>query len=717
MNKKKVLILLLTVSLLIAAIALTGVLAGCQDKKEDAVITSDKTHKFIYDGQTHSITATLNHNECELEYYSRDKRGEKIHNSFKNAGKYQVTIVAPETEHYKRAELNVTVSITQDISGLIRDVSSVVSVSVDKPVVMDIDTSLIFTDGTVKRTFGVVGKTYIDCNNDYVKGYAELNIDNDMVFGLYLDGTDLYVNARGKKYKYADADAGSIFTIITSREITDIDLSKLVNMVLGVILDSDSILSKGNGSYDIKLSTAAIWARLSPIASNFLDGNLKYSDGTPAFVINGHTVDYNFIDTVLKNNDLSLSMSVDTAGGVLKCAASGNITTSERFGSKRFGISLNVNKFSIKTEGERLETLPIDGKHSEYKEIKLLNTDIAGTVTFSGEGGNKVYDYVIKADFDPFVIINSISEGYDKDRLTLALKQSGYIYMDVTSRVAGADKPYNYFKFVYDPAHSNSTKVYAFVKLDSDTDAFVMTLDIMDFIDLLGGIRSGDVIAPKIESNLPDSIDPDEILNGDVIKRDHILKAAAAAVRTIESFIKAPADGLNLEVGMFKDALIAIKENTENTQLDVDGIISSLFGDYSSFNIKVTSSSYGETASDFDAYGTLTGSVYYDNATQDVKDIRFLDSIEVSDTEAIVINKNDIINSVNIALADKTTAVYTDGTRGSGYAVSICGVEGLDINSTQEQSIRVYMYILRDNSTSTRCFGLMAVDVRAKIAA
>ena len=49
MNKKKVLILLLTVSLLIAAIALTGVLAGCQDKKEDAVITSDKTHKFIYD--------------------------------------------------------------------------------------------------------------------------------------------------------------------------------------------------------------------------------------------------------------------------------------------------------------------------------------------------------------------------------------------------------------------------------------------------------------------------------------------------------------------------------------------------------------------------------------------------------------------------------------------------------------------------------------------
>ena len=214
MNKKKVLILLLTVSLLIAAIALTGVLAGCQDKKEDAVITSDKTHKFIYDGQTHSITATLNHNECELEYYSRDKRGEKIHNSFKNAGKYQVTIVAPETEHYKRAELNVTVSITQDISGLIRDVSSVVSVSVDKPVVMDIDTSLIFTDGTVKRTFGVVGKTYIDCNNDYVKGYAELNIDNDMVFGLYLDGTDLYVNARGKKYKYADADAGSIFTIM-----------------------------------------------------------------------------------------------------------------------------------------------------------------------------------------------------------------------------------------------------------------------------------------------------------------------------------------------------------------------------------------------------------------------------------------------------------------------------------------------------------------------
>lgn len=89
----------------------------------------------------------------------------------------------------------------------------------------------------------------------------------------------------------------------------------------------------------------------------------------------------------------------------------------------------------------------------------------------------------------------------------------------------------------------------------------------------------------------------------------------------------------------------------------------------------------------------------------------------MSDTEAIVINKNDIINSVNTALADKTTAVYTDGTRGSGYAVSICGVEGLDINSTQEQSIRVYMYILRDNSTSTRCFGLMAVDVRAKIAA
>ena len=73
--------------------------------------------------------------------------------------------------------------------------------------------------------------------------------------------------------------------------------------------------------------------------------------------------------------------------------------------------------------------MPIDGKHSEYKEIKLLNTDIAGTVTFSGEGGNKVYDYVIKADFDPFVIINSISEGYDKDRLTLALKQSGYIWM------------------------------------------------------------------------------------------------------------------------------------------------------------------------------------------------------------------------------------------------------------------------------------------------
>ncbi|MDE6550284.1 MAG: hypothetical protein K2M44_02120 [Clostridia bacterium] len=712
MKKKKLLVLFLTVSLLIAAIAVTGVLAGCQNKKEEAVITSAKTHNFIYDGQAHTITATLNHTECELEYYSRGKLGEKINNSFKNAGKYQITIVAPETEHFQRAELNVTVNVTQNISGLIADVASSVSVSVDKPVIMDLDTSLIFTDGAVSHIFAIVAKTYIDCPNDYVKGYAEINVDSKMVFGIYLDGSDLYVNVKGNKYKYADADAGSLFTIITSKEITDIDVGKLVNMVLGVILDSDSILSKGNGSYDIQLSTAKIWAKLSPIAANFLDGNLKYSDGTPAFEINGHTVDYNFIDTVLKNNDLSLTMSVDTAGGVFRCSASGNITTSERFGSKRYGISLNVNKFSIATDGERLETLPIDGKHSEYKEIKLLNTDIEGTVTFSGDNGNKVYDYVIKADFDPFVIINSVSEGYDKDRLTAALMQSGYIYMDVSSSDADPSQPYTHIKFVYDPVHSGSTQVYAFIKLDSDTDAFVITLDIMDFIDLIGGIGNNSVIAPDIDTGAPD-LNPDDILNGDVIKRDHILKAVAAGVRTLENFIKTPAEGITFEVSMFEDALIAFKENMQDVQIDVDAIITSLFGDYASFNIKVTTSSYGETVTDFNAYGTLNGSKYYDNATQEVKDIKFLNEIEVDSTEAIVINKDDVINSVNSALADRVTAKYTDGTTGSGYAVSVCGVEGLDLTSTQEQTVKLYMYVLRDESTS--CFGLMAVEAKVKI--
>ena len=81
-------------------------------ERADAVIdTSGVRTDFTYDGEEHSVTggAVLNHNETTLVYSS---------NTFTDAGEYDVTISAEQTDNYEAAEVTVTVVVHKAALGL-----------------------------------------------------------------------------------------------------------------------------------------------------------------------------------------------------------------------------------------------------------------------------------------------------------------------------------------------------------------------------------------------------------------------------------------------------------------------------------------------------------------------------------------------------------------------------------------------------------------------
>ena len=67
------------------------------NKAASVITVSDKT--VTYDGETHSITATLNHDQAELEYSG---------NAQTQAGEHTVTISVPASTNYLEAEVTAT---------------------------------------------------------------------------------------------------------------------------------------------------------------------------------------------------------------------------------------------------------------------------------------------------------------------------------------------------------------------------------------------------------------------------------------------------------------------------------------------------------------------------------------------------------------------------------------------------------------------------------
>ena len=69
--------------------------------KAHSIITAENL-TVEYDGNAHSIIATLNHNDAELIYSGSD---------FTNVGIYSIEIKCPDTEYYYGASVTVTLTI------------------------------------------------------------------------------------------------------------------------------------------------------------------------------------------------------------------------------------------------------------------------------------------------------------------------------------------------------------------------------------------------------------------------------------------------------------------------------------------------------------------------------------------------------------------------------------------------------------------------------
>ncbi len=76
-------------------------------RKADAVITADAEQKHTADGTVKNVIASLNHSETELTYSPQQ--------GYTEAGAYEITISAPETQNYKAASTTVNLVIAQDL--------------------------------------------------------------------------------------------------------------------------------------------------------------------------------------------------------------------------------------------------------------------------------------------------------------------------------------------------------------------------------------------------------------------------------------------------------------------------------------------------------------------------------------------------------------------------------------------------------------------------
>jgi hypothetical protein len=116
--------------------------------KAEAIISAEDKQTFIYDGSEKNISATLNHSEKQLQYFPQE--------GYINAGDYEITIKAPESDNYKETSKKVLLKIKKA-----------------KTIITAENLQKYIYDGSEKYIIASINHTETSLNFEPQKGYIE----------------------------------------------------------------------------------------------------------------------------------------------------------------------------------------------------------------------------------------------------------------------------------------------------------------------------------------------------------------------------------------------------------------------------------------------------------------------------------------------------------------------------------------------------------------
>ncbi|MDT0642193.1 MBG domain-containing protein [Zunongwangia sp. F363] len=290
-------------------------------KKAEAVITAEAMQNFTYDGTVKNISAELNHEETSLTYAPAQ--------SYINAGTYEITVSAEETDNYLSASKDVSLKIENaEIEGV---------TFADASFVYDNTTHSIFVEnlpegatvkyadneqvnaGTYKVTATVSQENYNDkiLTADLVIKKAEAVITAEAMQNFTYDGTvkniSAELNHEETSLTYAPAqgyiNAGT-YEVTVSAEETDNYLS--ASKELSLVIESTEIegvsLEGATFTYDGQTNSLAVNG-LPEGASVTYDNNGQINAGT--YKVTATVSQENYNDKVL-TADLVINKAVQS---------------------------------------------------------------------------------------------------------------------------------------------------------------------------------------------------------------------------------------------------------------------------------------------------------------------------------------------------------------------------------------------------------------------
>ncbi|WP_424492930.1 MBG domain-containing protein [Salinimicrobium sp. GXAS 041] len=373
--------------------------------KAEAVITAEAVQTFTYDGTVKNVSAKLNHEEIALTYAPAQ--------GFTNAGTYDVTISAEETDNYLSASEEVSLVIEKaDIEGVVFEgdsfvydgtAHSIFVTGLPEGATVKYGNNGQINAGTYKVTATVSQENYNDqvLTADLVINKAEAIITAEAVQTFTYDGTVKNVSAKlnhaETKLTYAPAqgftNAGT-YDVTISAEETDnyLSASKDVSLVIenaeieGVTFKDDTFIYNGE-THSLAVSGLPEGATVK------YENNDQINAGT--YKVTATVSQENYNDKVLTANlVINKAEAIITAGAVQTFTYDGTVkNVSASLNHEETALTYtpaqgftNAGTYEVTVSAEETDNYL---SASEKVSLVIENAEIEGVVF---EGKSFVYD-------------------------------------------------------------------------------------------------------------------------------------------------------------------------------------------------------------------------------------------------------------------------------------------------------------------------------------
>ncbi|MDR3216422.1 MAG: hypothetical protein LBT55_03290 [Clostridiaceae bacterium] len=254
-------------------------------------------------------------------------------------------------------------------------------------------------------------------------------------------------------------------------------------------------------------------------------------------------------------------------------------------------VSFVLSKLAVSAGAPLFTEFPEGFDENEYPKHNLINFEFNGTARVEAireidQDGNEVwqprpaYDYFVKADLDPFVLLN----GIDPANLENNIKAMGRFHIYAWATGTSNSK----VEIVFDPEHTGTDNLLAQFKLSSFAELAsdqYLSFDISDLIYYIAGTPSSAGTAAASADETSGAVG---IING----------------------IKGIMDMIGLEYEKTEDGF-AISLFPRNVDL-ISSFQNELMTDWGErLHISFESFTYGTLSPDYDAYAPLAATKYY----------------------------------------------------------------------------------------------------------